>query len=312
MTEKLRAEMTVALADDAPDAALRILRLAFELAQHTVERTARGEGPLSAIEAVIGLDAALSGAVLALARVPDVLTEASAGRAVDEYVDQRAASVRDLADKVAAARVTFDELRESEQELRVRAGEHAELLERIRRLRRLERLVGALDEVSGQRAVVDERLAVLEQVAGAVDEGLTTATADLLRLSTQRLAVLTEPARATLAQAADAQARLAVLENEVGNARVDLDAATARHAALAAERDQTLAALRLHAEADRAVAAALLPHAPGAEGESLTRLLAILNEVRDRLAEVDAALGGHLGQAAARQHQQAQARAWTP
>ncbi|WP_027341403.1 hypothetical protein [Hamadaea tsunoensis] len=308
MTEQVRADLAAALADDAADAPLRVLRLAFELAAPTLS-AAGSDGGVTAIEAVIALDEAFSAAAPVLAAAPALLDAAAAGSAVDDYVRGTATDVATLAGRLAATRSEWEDVRRSEEDLRARAAEHEELLVRVHELRRLARLVTALDELAAQRALVDERLELLRGTAGVAVEGLSAAAGDLVTLTGERLDLLAAPAREALAEAAERQARLAELEARLTTARAGLAAATARQAALTAEHDQTVAALREHEAADRAVAAALAAFGPAAETDALARLTTVLDEVRGRLTEVDGALGAHLAAAAARHDGTAAGRA---
>jgi chromosome segregation ATPase len=263
--------------------ALAALRWAAAWSQGALAEATAG-GPEPAIEAVALLDDALTELSGALRAVPDLVTAAQPGGAVESYLRAREAEVEQVTAELGS-------LRERAESLRNRLAELAPLRAEVAELRRLERLVTALDELNESRRLISERLAVLKARTAEPENGIATNGAELVRLSREQVALLAPRAREALEELGSAQAELAEVSSRARQAREELAEVASRHAELAAERDQRVAELTAHAAVDRAIAEALTA-APGfdADKPALTQVRAATEEVEQRLAALDEVL----------------------
>lgn len=305
MTTDPRARLAAAAADPAPGAAFDALRWALEWSVAALRelRTADDEATMAA---VIALDDALTGSAGLVAEIPALADRGRTGQPVADHLRDLGDRLSAAADAVRATRLTLAELRTAERALHEQLAEHDELRRQVTELRRLARLATALEALSAQRALIDERVARLADQADGTEAGLAGAATRLRRLTDDQLGVLREPTRRALDEAAAAQTELAAEEQRATAARTALAEAAGRAEQLRAEREDRLTALTEHARADRAIADAL--GAGGASG--LDRVRAALDQVRDRLHEVDTALGRALAESQTRHAAEHQPRNW--
>jgi chromosome segregation ATPase len=224
---------------------------------------------------------------VALRAVPDLVTAAQPGKAVESYLREREAELNRVTDELR----TLTSLREREESLRDRLAELAPLRAKVDELRRLERLVTALDELNESERLISDRVAALKARTAEPERGIATAGAELVRLTREQTDLLAPRAREVLGELATAQAGLAEVEERARRAREELAEVAARHTELAAERDQRVAELTAHAAVDRAIAEALTA-APGfdAEKPALTQVRAATEEIEHRLSALDQVL----------------------
>jgi chromosome segregation ATPase len=291
--EDPRGLLDEAVASNDPGAPLLILRWAAALSAELLRQaTSNGEGgELSAIEAVILLDDVLAQMADLLSAVPSLLSVAGAGPAVESYLRDREADLRQVTNQVSTARATLSELRDREAALRERQAALDDLRRDVAQLRRLERLVTALDELNEQRNLIAERLAALRERTEDTEQAIATDGAELLRLTEAQRTLLADQAREALEEAATAQERLAAEEDRAERERAAVETASRRHAKLIAERDTRLAAIAAQAEADSSIAAALAD-LPGFDDQrpALNQVRSFAEDVQRRLRELDGAL----------------------
>jgi hypothetical protein len=249
-------------------------------------RTALAEAtdPVAAIEAVALLDDALAELSVALGAVPDLVTAAQPGTAVESYLREREAELSRVTEELR----TLTSLREREESLRARLAELAPLRAKVDELRRLERLVTALDELNESERLISDRLAALKARTAAPENSIATNGAELARLTREQKDLLAPQAREALSELATAQAALAEEEERSRRAGEELAETAARHTELAAERDQRIAELTAHAAVDRAIAEALTA-TPGFDAgkPALTQVRATTEEIETRLTALD-------------------------
>jgi DNA repair exonuclease SbcCD ATPase subunit len=278
---------------DEPGVALRDLGRAGERALQVIRQaTASGDGgTVSAIEAVILLDDALQSLSALQTAVPELLSAARPGSAVEPAIRAGAAELSGLGEQVSAARRELDLASAGEQQTRNRLAELSALKAQVDELRRLERLVAVLDGLNEQRQVIEERLTMLRQLTGGPEQAIAAGAGEVIKLAEDRRALLAPHVRDALTRAGEALRSLASDEESVRAERERLSAAQQRHAEFIAERDERLAQLAAHARADSALAAALsaIGSAPGAAGPR-EQLRAMLEGVSAQLTAVDDAL----------------------
>jgi chromosome segregation ATPase len=289
VTADPRVEIAAAVADAAPDAALRALHWALTWSARAVRELRTADDDVT-MTAVIALDDALTGSADLLTEVPGLLDRARTGRPVEDYLHELGDRLTSVTRQVSDVRSGLDELRRQEQSLRDRLAEHDDLRRQVTELRRLARLATALDALREQRDLIDARVALLTEQVGDTEATFADGAVALVRLTEDQLTVIREPTRRALDDAAAAQAKLSAEEERATAARAALAEAVERQAKLRTERIERLAALEAHARADREIAEAL-----GGDGGSgaggLERVRDTLNQVQDRLREVDTALG---------------------
>ncbi|MGH3901245.1 MAG: hypothetical protein ACRDTA_23945, partial [Pseudonocardiaceae bacterium] len=230
--------------------------------------------------------------------VPSLVATARPGPAVEEYLRECTEALSRLTGGTTRTRTVLAELRQREAELRARVAEHEELLARVTELRRLERLAGALDELQAQREVIDARLAAITAPVIETEQVLGAGAVELVRLTEGRWEALQPAVRASLEQAAEAQARLQIVEQDLRGQESAFMAASARHDELRTEHELRVAALRVHTQADREVADALAAF-DGTHGEDVSglgRTRALLDDVDRQLREADVVLARILGE----------------
>ncbi len=300
-----RDELDAALAADDP---LRVLRAALLWAAAAADAARADADDAAAVEAVIGLDDALTDLERLTSAVPALLDAAQLGPSVERYMHERSRELSQLGERVAAARAVHDELSRLEAGRRERLTELAELQDEVGELRRLERLVLALDELEPQRRLIGARLAALKTAAGDTERAIESEGRELAQLSEQALSALAPSTRELAQRLIAVEAELASEEARAERDQHALTAAAERTRQLRETHDGRAAALAAHASADRQLAAALtalggLP--PGPERSSLERAQVMLDELDARLAELDDVLGKALTQldeAARREH----------
>jgi DNA repair exonuclease SbcCD ATPase subunit len=280
-----------------PEAELRAIGPAGTPALAVIRQaTADGAGgAVSAIEAVFLVSDALEQLRGLRAAIPALLAAADPGDTIAADIKTRADELSALADQVAATRRELDLFKAREQETSERLAELSELRESVTELRRRERLAAVLQELSGQRQVIEQRLIVLRRLTQDQENTIGAGAGEVVTLAEDRRALLAAGVRDTLARAGEAAERLAAEEERLrteegrlADVRQRLEAARQRQADLAAERDGQLEQLAAHARADAALAAALSPVAP--DGDPVVRLRAALDGIVSQLDNLDGAL----------------------
>lgn len=281
----------------APGAELEAFGQAGEQALRLIEQAAASGdgGTVSAIEAVILLDDAMHRLRPLRPAVLTLLAAARPGPTVESDLSGAAGDLSELEERVSAARAEWDTASAREQQAADRLAELAAFKSQVDELRRLERLVAVLDELTGQRQVIEERLGTLRGLATDPEQAIAAAGGELVTLAEDRRKLLAPRARDALARARDA---LQTLAEEGRNERAErerLETARQRHAQLIAERDGRLAELESYARADAALAAALsattgAAAAGPAAADPLERLRSVLDGIAAQLTDVDHAL----------------------
>ncbi|MFE7032445.1 hypothetical protein ACFU9Y_19220 [Streptomyces sp. NPDC057621] len=272
--------------------ALIALRWSLVWSVAAVGRLARSA---DAVEAVFLLDDALTEAGPLAAATPGLLRAAKPGPDVEGYVDGRQRELAEARQRIADCRRTLDRVAAGEKDLRARLAEHEELRAHVTELRHLERLVEVLDEIEGQREVVERRVLVLREHTNCTERAVENSSGELLRLTQERLSRLAPEVRTALERAAREQAELAAAEEALAGAKEKLAAASAGLALVRREHEVRLAELDAHAQADRRLTEALAAFADpaGADSEDRTaaeRAGALVDGVEEQLREVDAVL----------------------
>jgi len=284
-------------AGEEPGTELRALGRAGEQALHTIrEATASGDGgAVSAIEAVFLLDDALQQLHGLQTAVPALLAAAEPGPKVDAEIKARADELAELAERVSATRREVERARDREQEVSLRLGELNALREQVNELRRRERLAAALQELNGQRQVIEQRLTLLRRLTEDQENALAASAGEVITLADERRALLAAHVRDRLTRAGQAlqslgqeEERAQAEQERLTDAEQRLAAAKQRHTELAAEREERLAQIAAHARADSALAAALSPASPASD--PVGKLRAMLDGVVTQLDQVDATL----------------------
>ena len=271
-------------ADDTTAAPFRVLRRAAAWATTAVAEAA-GADDATALTALAELDLALADLGQLASTVPALIRASFPGGQVEAELTARTARIAETAVAVTAQRSALTALESADAELTETLAAHQQLRDQVTRLRRLERLAAALTELAGQQKLIDDRIATLTESTAQPEESLAAGSADLIRLTTERLAVL-EPRTRELAERAGArQAELAELEAETSTQQAALDQAAQRVAELRDLRNARAAALRLHAAADLEVLTALAPLAGPVGGPASG-----LDAARQSLAEIESAL----------------------
>jgi DNA repair exonuclease SbcCD ATPase subunit len=271
----------------APGAELQAFGQAGEQALRLIEQaTASGDGgTVSAIEAVILLDDAMQRLRPLRSAVPALLAAARPGPAVESGLSAETEELSGLEERVSAARRDWELAAAREQAARDRLAELAALKAQVDELRRLERLVAVLDDLNGQRQVIEERLVTLRELTTDPEQAIAAAAGELVTLAEERRALLAPRARDGLAKAREALQALAAEERSEREDRERFETARQRHTQLIAERDERLAQLQSYARADSAVAAAL--SAAGGPASALERLRSTLDGIATQLTDVE-------------------------
>jgi len=293
-----------ALSEDDPGAELRSLGRASDRALQVIRQAiASGEqGAVSPVEAVGFLDDAMKQLHGLLAAVPELLTAADLGPAVEADMKARADELSAMAEQMNAISRDLASLKARKLETQTRLAELTGLREQVDELRRRERLAAILQKLNEQRQVIDERLVLLRQLTGPPEDAIAAGSDEVLRLAGERLALLAPHVRDTLAQADEALRSLAEEEKRADAARQrltevrqDLTAAQQRQEELVAERDGRVAQLAAHARAESALVKALSSNGAGAAQDPAAqdpvgRLQTVLEGITTQLDEVDGTL----------------------
>ena len=160
---------------------------------------------------------------------------------------------------MAAARRELDLFKAREQATNERLAELTGLQENVAELRRRERLAAALQELGGQRQVIEQRLIVLRRLTQDQENTIGAGAGEVITLAEDRRALLAAGVRDALARAGETtellaaeEERLRTEEGRLAEVRQHLEAAQQRQADLAAERDGQLEQLAAHAGRCRA------------------------------------------------------------
>lgn len=291
VTRDLRSART------GPEAELQALGSAGTRALAVIRQaTADGDGgTVSAIEAVFLVSDALEHLRGLREAIPALVAAADPGDTIAADIKIRADELSALADQVAAARRELDLFKAREQATNERLAELTGLQENVAELRRRERLAAALQELSGQRQVIEQRLIVLRRLTQDQENTIGAGAGEVITLAEDRRALLAAGVRDALARAGETtellaaeEERLRTEEGRLAEVRQHLEAAQQRQADLAAERDGQLEQLAAHARADAALAAALSSAAP--DGDPVVRLRAALDGIVSQLDSLDSAL----------------------
>ncbi|MEV8391390.1 MULTISPECIES: hypothetical protein [unclassified Streptomyces] len=254
---RARQELRGALTDGAgAPAALSALGASLRWAAAALAEARDGDG-VAALEGLFGLFDALEELPALAAEAPRLVTAARPGQRLAEQLDKRLAELTSLHERLRDDRAALERLAAAEDELRQRLADHAELRERIAELRRLERLVDALDALSGQQRVVDERLKALRGRDDSAERTLAADCGTLVRLSEDQLDALGPRVREALHRAEESGERLAAEERELARTTSELDTLQQRLDAVRAELGERIPELRRYARADRELAEAL-------------------------------------------------------
>ncbi|MFI2346491.1 hypothetical protein ACH492_05400 [Streptomyces sp. NPDC019443] len=283
MSEEAKERLAEAVGRGDDLDALHALRWSLMWSAQAMGRLSR-EQSATPVEAVFLLDDALSETEVVSRAVPGLLAAADPGPDVGEYVQRREREIAEVRRRIAECRQHMDAAAKDENELRDRLAEHDALRARVTELRRLVRLVEVLDDIEGQRLVVEERLLLLRERANGTEQTLERGSAELLRLTQDQLSRLAPSARTALEEAARKQAELAAEEKSLAGAEAEVAAASAR-----------LAELGAHADANRRLMEALASfegaaHADGRQLTALERARVLIDGIEKRLHEVDTAL----------------------
>lgn len=281
-------------ADDV-EAALRVLGCALRWAVDAVRRVGGDTGGARALGALYALDDALEHGRELEEVLPALLAAAMPGDLVGGGTDGLVRRLAEVTGRVTGERAELEKLVATQEALRTRLEQLGELRRQVDELRRLERLVVALDALREQQQVIGERLTALRGRDAGVDDALRTSGDALIRLSDDQLAVLGPQTRQVLERAAAVQGALAAEEREHAEGAAALASGQELLDRVRAERGAQLVSLRLHAEANRDVARALLaPAGAGGGGPELTSLEqveAAAADIERRLGDADRALG---------------------
>lgn len=288
-------------ADDAqPGYELLALGRAGGQAAELIRRAAASgeDGRVSAIEAVCLLDDAMDQLRGMYAAVPGLLAAARPGPTMAADIKARTDELAALTERVSAVRHDLELLQAREQATLARLAELTELREQVDELRRRERLADALQELNGQRQVIEQRLTLLRQMTEHQEATIGASAGEVLTLAQDLRALLAPDVRDALARAdetlqalAEEEERARAEHERLTAARERLASARQRTAQLAAEREGTLAQLAAHAQADSALAAALSAAGNAADaGDPVGQLHAALDGIAAQLGEIDGVL----------------------
>jgi chromosome segregation ATPase len=272
-------------AGEGPAAPFRVLRRAAAWAAAAVSEAA-GADDATALTALAELDLALADLGQLASAVPALIKTSFPGGQVEAELAARTARAEEAAAAVTAQQSALTALKSADAELTATLAAHQQLRDQVTRLRRLERLAGALTELAAQLKLLNDRIAALTESTAAPEENLAAGCAELIRLTTERLAILEPRTRELAEQAGAEQARLAELEAATNTQQAELAKAAERLAELRELRDSGAAALRLHAQADLEVLTALAPSARAAGAGPASGL----DAARQSLAEIESSL----------------------
>jgi hypothetical protein len=288
----------MAVADDTT-AALSALGVSLRKAAAALAQAPDDDG-VAALGWLYDLFDALEEVPALAAEAPRLVAVARPGQRPAEQLDRLLAELTTLHARLRDDRAALKRLAAAEDDLREGLEDHAELRERIAELRRLERLVDALDALSGQQRVVDERLQVLRDRDGSAERTLTADCDTLVRLTEEQLDALGSRTREVLHLADERGRQLAAQERELARVTSDLDELGRRLDAVRAELGERIPQLERYARADRELAEALSAwdRVDGdaradrfAKGPTvLERARADAAEVEQRLAAIDRVL----------------------
>ncbi|MER6425703.1 hypothetical protein [Streptomyces sp. NPDC001137] len=295
MDDDARTRIAEAVARGGDQDALHALRSSLEWSAQAVARLAGTPSGTGAVEAVFLLDDALTASSQLTGAVAELLAAAEPGPDAVAYLEDQQRELAEIRDKVLTCRQEHESLVKSEAELRRRLDELDALRGQVAELRRLARLVEALDEIRAQQDAVEERLALLRRHADGTEDALQLGSAELLRLTEDRLSRLAAPVREALERTSAAQRELAAAETELTDAERDAATATARLAQVRVERDERLAELSACARADRQLVEALADftdptRTKDADG-ALEQARTLIDAVETRVHDLEAVLG---------------------
>ncbi len=293
-----------ALADGSgAQAALSALGASLRCAAEALAEIRDDDG-VAALEGLFGLFDALEEVPALAAEVPRLVAAARPGQRLAEQLDKQLAELAALHGQVRDDRTVLKRLADTEEELRQRLTEHAELRERIEELRRLERLVDALDALDGQRQVVDERLEVLRSRDTSAEQDLAAGCGALVRLSEDQLDALGPQTREAVRLAEESDERLTAKKRELARVTAELAESHQNLEAVRAELGERIPEWERYARANRELAEALSAW-EGVEGDdtgdglgdrlakgrtALERARRVATDVERRLAEIDRVL----------------------
>ncbi|MFB4304507.1 hypothetical protein [Actinomadura sp. GTD37] len=276
-------------------AALAALRAA--LAEALAEAGAiEPDDDIAAMRFVTGLDEALADLPALLAAMPGLLASADLGPDLVSHFTERSAGLARLRERLRDDSAALARLRPVLDGLRTAAAEHAAVAAELAELRRLQNLAGELDELRARTAAFEDRRRELSTARDAED-ALAAAAGDLLGLVAGRLEDVREEVRRAAAEAAAGDAELTETRRRLDGEHARLEAldaelrtAEAGFAALRADSELRLPALRLYRQADQALVEGL---ARGSlvKLSGLQRARDALDLAERALADVDAALG---------------------
>lgn len=272
--------------------------------------------PAAAFRAVVAADHALTAAPRFFSALESVIARAEPAPEVADDLRRYLQQAAELDREMAPLRARTEELKRAESRLRAQAAMKDELLAQVVELERIERLAGDVSAIRVQSTEIGERMRHLIPEVTASERELSEAAGSFITLADEVLRDLTKSTHAILmaAREQDQLLRTRIAERsraaeeaervkaELAQAEGDLKQARAEYDAARAETASRQLALRRYQEANRGVAQALAGQPtpadgpPAASSDPLASAVTVLNEIGERLAEVDVLLGAALSQ----------------
>lgn len=276
-----------ALAGGGPEAALVGLGRAISRAAEALAAIP-GDDDVTAYKCSRALDSALGDLADLLREAPRVVGLGEPGHAVSERVEQRRAEVATRRGEITSYRERLDELAENEQDLAEVTAEASGLRERISELERAERLASEIPSLRVRMKALEESVAA----AGAADAPEIGAR---IAEAAGQLAALTGPHREAAGESADkliADAEQAARELDEQRARRDAAAAELAKRESDAQRmhadfGEMVPVLTAWRQADADLAEALRAGGFGAGASAAATVVSELNDIRQRLSDLD-------------------------
>ncbi|MGW6698223.1 hypothetical protein [Nocardia sp. NPDC055049] len=215
----------------------------------TASASVSGSDP-STLDLLIAVDDALSRVDELVEQIPVLVDAVLAGPAVARTLDRKTAALTEAAERVAGARRTYDTLRSTEDELVALGAEHERITRRLAELDRLRALSAELPALREQQQKLLGRNEALIADTERAEQAVLDAAENVVVLSAQCQALLTERASAAIDELRVLEARWADLNREYLEAERKVDVLRGEH------RVRT-AALAAHCDVDRDLLARL-------------------------------------------------------
>jgi soluble cytochrome b562 len=298
MSKDPKAELTDALTMGGPAVALHVLRHAINWSAETL--SGLSQNPIDALdtaamECVIALDDALAEVEALAAPLAALIEVAVTGAPVADYLTQQMTALTSLADRAAVARREREALSHVEERLRADAADHDRLTTSLDELRRHERLADALPELRAQEEQLAARMAEMRGPIRDAEQALAETARQVVTLSTERLADISEQTSALLTEIDQKEREWAGEVQEHGKLKAELAKNISRYETLKAERTEQVVALQEYCRVD----GELMNSLPGSDGDvpDGQTLRRALDSVATTLRDVDdglrAALARH-------------------